>query len=213
MTVTRRAWACPCTSARLPLTIPPLVLHSLSVATAARTMVRIAAADHNQALCCPIVQLKTIKQRIVSFRSMEDVETRFKLALQYIDKGGLAAQHPGQSPPSNEVLLEYYAYVLTAAPCRPCLHPCPSPCHASPRRLYKQAHLGDCREREPWKIQAIAYHKWWAPATSSLRVRWRDACVFGFGHFETPPRASECASALGSWRDTHAGTPGTQNAA
>jgi hypothetical protein len=43
--------------------------------------------------------------------AMEDVETRFELALQYIDKGGLAAQHPGKSPPSHEVLLEYYASV------------------------------------------------------------------------------------------------------
>lgn len=40
---------------------------------------------------------------------MEDVQTRFEFALQYIKKGGLVAQHPGQSPPSNEVLLEYYA--------------------------------------------------------------------------------------------------------
>jgi hypothetical protein len=48
---------------------------------------------------------------ITSRRVMEDVETRFKLALQYISKGGLAAQHPGASPPSNEVLLEYYACV------------------------------------------------------------------------------------------------------
>ncbi len=150
---------------------------------AARTMARIAAADNNQALCCLIVQVKTINQRIVSFRAMEDVETRFKLALQYIDKGGLAAQHPGQSPPSNEVLLEYYAYVLTAAHCRLCLHPSPSPCHASPRRLYKQAQLGDCCEREPWKIQVVAYHKWWVPATSSLCVRWQDACVFWLRSF------------------------------
>ncbi len=40
---------------------------------------------------------------------MEDVETRFKFALLYINKGGLAAQHPGQPAPSHEVLLEYYA--------------------------------------------------------------------------------------------------------
>ena len=46
----------------------------------------------------------------------EDVETRFELALQYINKGGLAAQHAGQSPPSNEVLLEYYALVLFLSP-------------------------------------------------------------------------------------------------
>ena len=41
--------------------------------------------------------------------AMEDVETRFKFALLYINKGGLAAQHPGQPAPSHEVLLEYYA--------------------------------------------------------------------------------------------------------
>jgi hypothetical protein len=39
---------------------------------------------------------------------MEDVETRFERALQYINDGGLAAQHPGQSVPHNDILLKFY---------------------------------------------------------------------------------------------------------
>jgi diazepam-binding inhibitor (GABA receptor modulating acyl-CoA-binding protein) len=66
---------------------------------------------------------------------MEDVETKFNLALQYINNGGLAAQHPGQSPPSHEVLLEFYA-------------------------LYKQAEFGDCKDQQPWKWQLKRYKKW-----------------------------------------------------
>ena len=137
-------------------------------------------------LCCQIVQVKASRQRTVLFRAMEDVETRFKLALQYIGKGGLAAQHTGQSPPPDKVLLEYYACVLSAAPCCLCVHPShsPSPCHVTqPRRLYKQANLGDCCEREPWKIQVVAYHKWCVPATICSSVRWLDACVFWLRSF------------------------------
>jgi hypothetical protein len=84
---------------------------------------------------------------------MEDVETSFKLALQYISKGGLVAQHPGASPPSNEVLLEYYGCVYFSSPFL-------QPYHTS-GRLYKQANHGDCTEPQPWKVQLERYYKWY----------------------------------------------------
>ena len=85
---------------------------------------------------------------------MEDVETRFKFALQYIDKGGVAAQHAGQPAPSNEVLLEYYASAFPHSPS-------PSPAHScSCIRLYKQANHGDCSQPQPWKVQVERFYKW-----------------------------------------------------
>lgn len=95
---------------------------------------------------------------VASCLAMEDVETRFKLALQYISKGGLIAQHPGASPPSNEVLLEYYACVyFTSLLVQPLTWRARS--HVS-GRLYKQANYGDCTEPQPWKVQLERYYKW-----------------------------------------------------